>query len=41
MARGHAATGPVPNFLPHQCLDALPAVQPERVTPSRQRWARA
>ena len=32
MARGHAADGPVPNFLPHLYLDALLAVQPERVT---------
>ena len=32
MARGYAAKGPVPNFLPHLYLDALLAVQPERVT---------
>ena len=32
MARERAADGPVPNFLPHLYLDALPAVQPERVT---------
>jgi ABC-type nitrate/sulfonate/bicarbonate transport system substrate-binding protein len=32
MARGYAAKGPVPNFLPHLHLDALLAVQPERVT---------
>ena len=32
MARGYAATGPVPNLLPHVYLDALLAVQPERVT---------
>jgi NitT/TauT family transport system substrate-binding protein len=32
MARGYAATGPVPNFLPHLYLDALLAVEPERVT---------
>jgi NitT/TauT family transport system substrate-binding protein len=32
MARGHAASGPVPNFLPHLHLDALLAVQPRRVT---------
>jgi len=32
MARGYAAKGPVPNFLPHLYLDALLAVRPERVT---------
>ena len=32
MARGYAAKGPVPDFLPHLYLDALLAVQPERVT---------
>lgn len=32
MARGHAAQGPVPNFLPHLYTDALLAVQPERMT---------
>lgn len=32
MARGYAAKGPVPNFLPHLYLDALLAVEPERVT---------
>ncbi len=32
MARGHVAQGPVPNLLPHLYLDALLAVQPERVT---------
>jgi hypothetical protein len=32
MARGHAADGPVPNFPLHLYLDALPAVEPERVT---------
>ncbi len=32
MARGYAAKGPVPNFLPHLYMDALLAVQPERVT---------
>ena len=32
MARGYAPKGPVPNFLPHLYLDALLAVQPERVT---------
>jgi ABC-type nitrate/sulfonate/bicarbonate transport system substrate-binding protein len=32
MARGYAAKGPAPNFLPHLYLDALLAVQPERVT---------
>jgi ABC-type nitrate/sulfonate/bicarbonate transport system substrate-binding protein len=32
MARGYAAKGPVHNFLPHLYLDALLAVQPERVT---------
>jgi len=32
MARGYADRGPVPNFLPHLHLDALLAVQPERVT---------
>lgn len=32
MARGYAATGPVPNFLPHLYLDALLAVRPARVT---------
>ena len=32
MARGYADKGPVPNFLPHLYLDALLAVQPERVT---------
>jgi NitT/TauT family transport system substrate-binding protein len=32
MARGYAAKGPVPNFLPHLYLDALLAIQPERVT---------
>ena len=32
MARGYAAKGPVPNLLPHLYLDALLAIQPERVT---------
>lgn len=32
MARGYAPVRPVPNFLPHLYLDALAAVQPERVT---------
>ena len=32
MARGYADKGPVPNFLRHLHLDALLAVQPERVT---------
>ena len=32
MARGYVDKGPVPNFLPHLHLDALLAVQPERVT---------
>ncbi len=32
MARGYAPKGPVPNFLPHLYLDALLAVQPDRVT---------
>lgn len=32
MARGYADKGPVPNFLPHLHLDALLAVQPDRVT---------
>lgn len=32
MARGYAANGPVPNFLPHLHLDALLAVESERVT---------
>jgi ABC-type nitrate/sulfonate/bicarbonate transport system substrate-binding protein len=32
MARGYVAKGPVPNLLPHLYLDALLAVQPERVT---------
>lgn len=32
MARGHVAAGPVPNFLPNLYLDALLAVQPERVS---------
>ncbi|MDZ4252941.1 MAG: ABC transporter substrate-binding protein [Sulfuritalea sp.] len=32
MARGYVALGPVPNLLPHLYLDALLAVQPERVT---------
>lgn len=32
MVRGYAAKGPVPNLLPHLYLDALLAVQPERVT---------
>lgn len=32
MARGYAAKGPVPNFLPHLYLDALLAVEPERMT---------
>ena len=32
MARGYAASGPVPNFLPHLHLATLLAVQPERVT---------
>ena len=32
MARGYANKGPVPNFLPHLYLDALLAVQAERVT---------
>jgi NitT/TauT family transport system substrate-binding protein len=32
MARGYADKGPVPNFLPHMHLDALLAVQPDRVT---------
>lgn len=32
MARGYVTQGPVPNLLPHLYLDALLAVQPERVT---------
>ena len=32
MARGYAEASAVPNFLPHLYLDALLAVQPERVT---------
>ncbi len=32
MARGYAEKGTVPNFLPHLYLDALLAVQPERMT---------
>ena len=32
MARGHVPAGPVANFIPHLHLDALLAVQPERVT---------
>jgi hypothetical protein len=32
MARGYVDKGPVPNFLPNLHLDALLAVQPERVT---------
>ena len=32
MARGYAAPGTVPDFLPHLYLDALLAVQPDRVT---------
>jgi len=32
MARGYAAKGPLPNFLPHLYLDALLAVRHERVT---------
>jgi NitT/TauT family transport system substrate-binding protein len=32
VARGYVAIGPVPNFLPHLYLDALLALQPERVT---------
>jgi NitT/TauT family transport system substrate-binding protein len=32
MARGYATKRPVPNLLPHLYLDALLAVQPERVT---------
>jgi len=32
MARGYADARAVPNFLPHLYLDALLAVQPERVT---------
>jgi ABC-type nitrate/sulfonate/bicarbonate transport system substrate-binding protein len=32
MARAYVAEGPVPNFLPNLYLDALLAVQPERVT---------
>jgi len=32
MARGYVAHGPVPNCLPHLYLDALLAVQPERVS---------
>ena len=32
MAHGYAAKRPVLNFLPHLYLDALLAVQPERVT---------
>lgn len=32
MARGYVPKGPVPNFLPHLYLDALLAVEPERVT---------
>jgi len=31
-ARGYAPPGPLPNFLPHLYLDALLAVQPDRVT---------
>ena len=32
MARGHVASGPIPNLLPHLYLDALLAVRPERVS---------
>lgn len=32
MERGHVATGPAPNLLPHLYLDTLLAVRPERVT---------
>ena len=32
MGRGYVAKRPIPNFLPHLYLDALLAVQPERVT---------
>jgi ABC-type nitrate/sulfonate/bicarbonate transport system substrate-binding protein len=32
MARGHAHSGPVPNFLWHLHLDALQATRPDRVT---------
>ena len=32
MARGYAPAGPLPNLLPHLYLDALLAVQPERVS---------
>jgi ABC-type nitrate/sulfonate/bicarbonate transport system substrate-binding protein len=32
MTLGHAAKGPVPNFLPNLYLDALLAVRPDRVT---------
>ncbi|MEP6873356.1 MAG: NrtA/SsuA/CpmA family ABC transporter substrate-binding protein [Burkholderiales bacterium] len=32
IARGYADKGPIPNFLPNLYLDALLAVQPERVT---------
>jgi NitT/TauT family transport system substrate-binding protein len=35
MARGYVRQGPVPNLLPHLYLDALLAVQPERVTVAR------
>lgn len=35
MARGYAIKGPVPNFLPYLYLDALLAVEPERVTVAR------
>jgi NitT/TauT family transport system substrate-binding protein len=31
-ARGYAANGPLPNFLPHLYLNALQAARPERVT---------
>ncbi len=32
MARGHVASGPLPNLLPYLYLDALLAVQPDRVS---------
>jgi hypothetical protein len=32
MVRGYSPKGPVPDFLPHVYLDALLAVEPERVT---------
>ena len=35
MARGYIEKGPIPSFLLNLCLDALLAVQPERVTVMR------